>query len=61
MDSKAGAKVAPLIERGSRVIVISEAGHHLYSDNPTAFNQAFIAEVLSMDMVDHEHVEYIFS
>jgi hypothetical protein len=61
MDIKAAEKCAPLIENGSRVIRIAEAGHHLYSDNPDAFNKAFIAEVKGLDQVkDHAEIEYVF-
>ena len=58
MDYKAAQIAAPTILAGARVIRVSEAGHHLYSDNPDAFNKAFIAEVLSLEKVEHAEIEY---
>ncbi|KAL3897432.1 MAG: hypothetical protein SGCHY_003423, partial [Lobulomycetales sp.] len=59
MDYRAAQKAALGMSVDTRVVVVDEAGHHLYSDNPEAFNRAFVAEVLSSDKIVHQHVRYV--
>lgn len=60
MDFRAALKCAPMLKKEAKVIVIQDAGHHLYSDNQPAFDKAFLAEVLSSKRVDDPAVCYEF-
>ncbi|KAJ3075702.1 hypothetical protein HK102_005547 [Quaeritorhiza haematococci] len=58
MDYKAALEASGNMKVPHKICRVGNAGHHLYLDNPDAFNAALIAE-LDGNTVQHAEVEYV--
>jgi pimeloyl-ACP methyl ester carboxylesterase len=45
MDHSHALKTAPLLAKETKVVLVHDAGHHLYLENPDGFNDALISEL----------------
>jgi pimeloyl-ACP methyl ester carboxylesterase len=45
MDYSHALKAAPLLARETKVVLVHDAGHHLYLENPEGFNDALISDL----------------
>ena len=58
MDYKGAMTVVDKINPPTRIIVIEDAGHHLYLDNPSVFNASVLAEIKGGRVT--EGLEYVY-
>ena len=45
VDFRGALTVVDKIKNGCKIVLIENAGHHLYLDNPEAFNASLISEI----------------
>jgi cardiolipin-specific phospholipase len=45
MDFRGALTVVDKIKNGCKIVLIENAGHHLYLDNPEAFNASLKSEI----------------
>ncbi|KAI8900731.1 Alpha/Beta hydrolase protein [Globomyces pollinis-pini] len=58
MNHEYALKAVPDMKTPVKVVVVENAGHHLYLDNPDAFNQSVLNEL--DDFVHHPQVKYVY-
>lgn len=51
MDFRGALSVVDKIKSGCKITLIENAGHHLYLDNPDAFNDILVNEILNLETV----------
>jgi cardiolipin-specific phospholipase len=49
MDFRGALTVVDKIKSDCKIVLIDNAGHHLYLDNPDAFNSSLVDEILNQD------------
>jgi len=60
MDYRNALKAVKKMNVPRKVIVVGNAGHHIYLDNPTGFNDTLIAEMNSSKKFNNDQIRIMY-